>query len=68
MNASTDTSPAQNDDQREALERSERAATERQPENFKDSSTKEKKVEIGPDMTDDPIKGIDPDERPGNKR
>ena len=54
--------------QREALEESERKATEQQPENFKDESTDEKVVEIGPDMTDDPIKGIDPDERPGRGR
>lgn len=49
-------------DQREALERSEKKAAERQPENFKDDETDEKLVEIGPDLTDDPIKGIDPKE------
>jgi hypothetical protein len=47
-------------DQREALRRSEKKATEKQPDNFKDESTADKTVEIGPDMSDEPIKGIDP--------
>jgi len=68
MNHPTKTPPVQNDDQREALEQSEKKATERQPENFKDESTDEKVVEIGPDLTDNPIKGIDPDERRGGGR
>ena len=56
------------DRQREALERSEKKATEQQPESFKDKATEEKVVEIGPDMTDAPIKGIDSPERPGSGR
>lgn len=55
-------------DQREALEESERRATEAQPDNYKDESTDAKVVEIGGDLTDDPIKGIDPDESPGKAR
>ena len=34
----------------------------KQPQNFKDKATDEKLVEIGPDVTDAPIKGIDPAE------
>jgi hypothetical protein len=52
----TTTDPAQ----REALEQSEKKAAEAQPENYKEAATEHKKVEIGPDMTADPIKGIDP--------
>jgi len=54
--------------QREALEQSERAATEQQPDNFRDEANAEKIVEIGPDKTDDPIKHIDPPESPGTSR
>jgi hypothetical protein len=54
--------------QREALEQSEKKATEQQPENFKDKATDEKHVEVGPDMTQAPIKGIDAPERPGSGR
>lgn len=49
--------------QREPLEQSEKKAAEQQPENFKDQETEEKLVEIGPDVTDAPIKGIDPPEK-----
>jgi hypothetical protein len=58
----------QDDRQREALEQSEKKATEQQPESFKDKATNEKVVEIGPDVTDAPIKGIDPPERPSSGR
>lgn len=47
-------------EQREALEKSEKKAAEKQPGSFKEKATEEKVVEIGPDLTDDPIKGIDP--------
>jgi hypothetical protein len=47
-------------EQREALEESERKAAEKQPGSFKEKATDEKVVEVGPDLTDDPIKGIDP--------
>ena len=46
--------------QRDALKRSEKKAAERQPENFKDEATEDKRVEIGPDPTNAPIHGIDP--------
>lgn len=49
--------------QRAALEKSEKKAAEKHPENFKDEATDEKIVEIGPDLTEAPIKGIDPDEK-----
>ena len=48
--------------QRAALEQSEKKAAEKHPENFKDEATDAKIVEIGPDLTDAPIKGIDPEE------
>ena len=68
MSTSTEKPSAQDDEQRKALEESEKRATEQQPENFKDKATDEKVVEIGPDMTDAPIKGIDAPERPGSGR
>jgi hypothetical protein len=56
------------DDQRKALEDSEREATTQQPETFRDRSNAKKQVEIGPDMTDDPIRGIDPPEHGSKER
>jgi hypothetical protein len=49
-------------DQREALERSEKKAAQQQPGSFKEKATEEKLVEIGADLTDSPIRGIDPAE------
>lgn len=49
-------------DPREALAESERKASEQQPKNFKERETDEKIVEIGYDLTDAPIEGIDPEE------
>ena len=63
MTPSTQQAAVPRDDQREALERSEKKAAEQQPENFKDEETEEKLVEIGPDVTNAPIKGIDPPEK-----
>lgn len=60
--------PGAEGDQRKALEKSEKQATEQQPENFKDEATAEKLVEVGPDMAEEPIKGIDAPERPGSGR
>ena len=59
---------AQGGDQRKALEKSEKKATEQQPGTFKDEATADKLVEVGPDMADAPIKGIDAPERPGSRR
>jgi len=50
----------QGEDQRKALEESEKKANRNQPENYKEDETDEKIVEIGKDLEDDPIKGIDP--------
>lgn len=60
----TSTTPSVTDEaQRAALEKSEKKAAEKHPENFKDEATDEKIVEIGPDLAEAPIKGIDPDEK-----
>ena len=50
------------EDQRKALEESEKNASREHPQTFKDESTDEKIVEIGSDLKKDPIKGIDPEE------
>lgn len=47
--------------QREALEESERRAAKDRPKNYKEEENDVKVVEVGPDLTDDPIKGIDPE-------
>lgn len=49
--------------QRRQLDDSEKKAAAQQPENYKDEETADKVVEIGPDKTDEPIKGIDSDEK-----
>lgn len=61
MNQPTITPSVADEAQRAALEKSEKKAAETHPENFKDEATVEKIVEIGADMTEAPIKGIDPD-------
>ena len=61
MNATQKPGP-QGEDQRKALEESEKDAKRNQPENYKEKETEDKIVEIGPDLQDDPIKGIDPPE------
>lgn len=48
------------EDQRRALEQSEQRAAARQPRSYRKEETEDKKVEIGPDPTRAPIKGIDP--------
>ncbi|MEQ1683996.1 MAG: hypothetical protein ABL916_10125 [Burkholderiaceae bacterium] len=63
MNQPTTTRSVTDEAQRAALEKSEKKAAEKHPENFKDEATDEKIVEIGPDLTEAPIKGIDPDEK-----
>ena len=68
MSTNTEQPSVQDDGQREALEQSEKKATEQQPESFKDKATGEKVVEIGPDVTDAPIKGMDPPQRSGDER
>lgn len=61
MNQPANTPDVTDEAQRAALEKSEKRAAEKHPENFKDEATDEKIVEIGPDLTEAPIKGIDPD-------
>lgn len=61
MNQPTTPADVTDEAQRAALEKSEKKAAEKHPDNFKDEATDEKIVEIGPDLTEAPIKGIDPD-------
>jgi hypothetical protein len=64
MNNPSKTNPATggaSDNQRDALEDSEKEAASDQPGSFKDKATAEKIVEVGPDMTESPIRGLDPD-------
>jgi hypothetical protein len=63
MSTTTRQPSVPDDGQREALEQAEKKAAERQPESYKEKATGEKVVEIGPDVTDAPIKGIDPQQR-----
>lgn len=60
MSPTPESTSSTDEAQRAALERSEKKAAEPQPQNFKDKATDEKIVEIGPDVSDAPIKGIDP--------
>ena len=46
--------------QRDAVKRTMEEATRDQPGEFKDESNEKKIVQIGSDVTDAPIKGIDP--------
>lgn len=67
MSTATEQPGAQDNGPRKALEQSEKKATEQQPESFKDKETGEKVVEIGADVTDAPIKGIDPEHSGGDR-
>lgn len=63
------TGPKDRDDGAAApLAESERAATEQEPQNFRDAANAEKVPEIGPDKQDRPIQGIDPVERGRRER
>ena len=55
----TSPKPVRPQDQRKALEESEKNANRKQPENYQEAATDDKIVEIGPDLQDDPIKGLD---------
>ncbi len=61
MSIITDTPITTDKAQREALEQSERRAAKDRPKNYKEDENDDKVVEIGPDLSDDPIKGIDPE-------
>ena len=52
-------------DQREELEESLEKSTAKQPETLRDEANEDKVVEIPPDKTKAPIRGIDAPERPG---
>lgn len=69
MDPSTSPDPARTgpDDrgQRDALERSEKAATREHPETYRDEANADKLVDIPVDRTDNPIEGIDPPEGEG---
>ena len=56
------TNDAMTADHRKALEQAEKKAAEKQPGSYKEKATEEKLVEIGPDLANNPIKGIDPAE------
>jgi hypothetical protein len=66
MDTPTDTtaSPGSGGQRRE-LEDSLETSTQRHPETFRDQANEEKRVEIPPDKTRAPIRGIDAPERPG---
>lgn len=51
--------PGGQQDQRKALEESEKNANRKQPENYQEAATDDKVVEIGPDLEKNPIKGLD---------
>lgn len=67
MTDNTNTPAGSGKQQREALAQAEKKAAEQQPESFKDEATADKVVEVGPDITDQPIKGIDPSPPPGGR-
>ena len=50
----------QSQDQRAAVKRNMEKATEKEPSEFRDEANEHKRVEIGKDLTEDPIRGIDP--------
>ena len=54
--------------QRAALERSEKQATQTEPQNFRAKANEEKVVSVGPNVKDAPIEGIDPKDRGQRKR
>jgi hypothetical protein len=59
----------QGNDQRGALNDSEKRAERERPENFKDDETRSKVVEVFPiDGDSIPIRGIDPDKKPPAER
>jgi hypothetical protein len=47
-------------DQRTAFKENAERATEKEPSEFRDDANEHKRVEIGKDLTENPIQGIDP--------
>ncbi len=64
----TSQKPVRQQDQRKALEQSEKNANRKQPENYQEAATEDKVVEIGPDLQKDPIKGLDTPRDKDSKR
>ena len=58
MKTQKDATNGKND--RQAVEANMEKATEREPGEFRDKANEEKRVNIGKDMTKNPIRGIDP--------
>lgn len=54
--------PTPKDDERTSVERTMEKATEKEPAEFRDKANAKKTVEIGKDLTQAPIQGIDPTE------
>ena len=48
-------------DPRDTVKQGMEQATKEQPSEFRDEANESKRVEIGKDLTRDPIKGIDPE-------
>jgi hypothetical protein len=67
MNTKPDPSgaPAGKTQHAKELDQSLEKSTAKQPETFRDEANEEKVVEIPPDKTKDPIRGIDAPEEPG---
>jgi hypothetical protein len=68
MDSSSQKTGSQQQDQRKQLEESEKNANRKQPENYQETATDDKIVEIGQDLEKDPIKGLDAPEGKGGKR
>lgn len=60
MSTPTDKPGSDREDQREALEQSEKKANEKQPRNWKEDAVTDKQVEIKPETGPAPIQGLDP--------
>ncbi|MEJ8815879.1 hypothetical protein WKW77_32785 [Variovorax ureilyticus] len=56
----TPVQPSPKDDQRASVEQNMEKATEKEPAEFRDEANANKTVEIGKDVTQAPIHGIDP--------
>lgn len=60
MNPSEQSPSTPGESEREAVKRNFEKATDTVPGEFKDEANEQKIVDIGADVTDEPIKGIDP--------
>lgn len=62
MNANEQSKTEQPKTSRESVKENMEKSTEEQPGEFRDEANEDKVVEIGKDVTKNPIKGIDPKE------